>query len=325
MARSSNWENRGPEFKAGKNADQTERGAIHFGACNVEAGIADERTADAMDDFEIVDPEGVESWADADSKFDTATGAIGDEIRRRENILGNSYPFRLNGNRLVYSQSSTLAYEFCLAVSTAPSLSKGDHRRLQPAFERMARDVVICFLGPGAEGYRTGWPRDRFENRPTKFRAVVNRLHELTDEWVWAPAPGRPQDPSHIHVKDEGLDFVVWKRIPDGRKGHLFLLGQCACGDDWTEKFYDIDVQSLTESWIRPLSVAQPLRVFATPYHIPNYAYFADVNTKAGLTLDRARIVLLAENEVNRAAILKAVMDPLPDLIKLVIPGFEVV
>jgi hypothetical protein len=325
MTRSSDWENRGPEFRAGVNADQAEIGAIRFGSCNVEAGIADERTADAMDDFEIIDPEGVESWADADSRFDTATSEIGDEIRRREEMLGGSYPFRLEGNTLAYCQSNTLAYEFCLAVSQSPSLSEGSYKRFPPAFERLARDVVMCFLGPGAEGYRTGWPRDSFEDRPAKFRAVVNRLHELTDEWIWSPAPGRPQDPSHIDIKDGGLDFVVWKRIPDGRKGHLFLLGQCACGHDWTEKFYDIDVQLLTESWVRPLSVAQPLRVFTTPHHIPNRTQFADVNNAAGLTMDRARIVLLAEDEANQAAILKAVKDPLPGLISLVIPGFAVV
>ncbi len=227
MVRSSDWENRGPEFRAGVNADQAEVSAIRFGSSNVEAGIADERTADAMDDFELVDPEGVESWADADSKYDTAAGAVGDEIRRREQMLGASYPFRLERNRLIYSSSTTLAYEFCLATSQSPSLSAGEFKRLPPAFERLARDVVKCFLGPDAEGYRTGWPRDDLEDRPVKFKAVVERLHELTGEWVWAPGPDRPPDPSHIDVKDEGLDFVVWKKIPDGRPGHLVLLGQC--------------------------------------------------------------------------------------------------
>ena len=129
--------------------------------------------------------------------------------------------------------------------------------------------------------------------------------------------------PAHIDVKDAGLDFVVWKAMPDGRKGHLFLLGQCACGDDWEEKLHDIDVDALTQSWIRPLSVAAPVRVFATPHHIPNETHFADVNQRGGLTLDRARIVLIAETLDHRDFIKQTTKDPFAELVRLVIPGFQ--
>ena len=175
-----------------------------------------------------------------------AAGTVAEEFIRRERLMGDAYPFSLGGNTLTYRQSKSLVYEFCLAVCMSPSLSKKPFTTiLPPAFERLSRDVLKCFLGPGSNGYRTGWPSDGFGDRPIRFKAVVEELHRLTGEWVWSPAPGRSNDPSHTAVKDEGLDVVVWKKIGDDRKGHMFLLGQCACGQDWTEKFNQVNVRAL--------------------------------------------------------------------------------
>ena|GEM_PF-790399 len=324
MVSCTDWETRKPHHRASGGADQVEFSAISHGSSNLEAGLKDDRIADALDDLEVVDPLDVPDWAEADSQYDTATGSIGDEIQRRLGILGSSYPFQVRGNTIAYKQSRTLAYEFCLAVSQSPSLSQGEFKRLPQAFERLSRDVIRCYIGRGSEGYRTGWPKDKFEPRPTRFRDVVNELHKRTGEWHWCPGPRLPPNPGHQHLKDAGIDFVVWKPMPDGRKGQLFLLGQCACGDDWTEKFYDIDLNKLKENWIRPLSAATPLRVFATPRHLPNDTEFAEINASAGLTIDRARIAVLAEHRDNRRFVTEQMKDPYAELIKLVIPDFEV-
>ncbi|HUT34253.1 MAG TPA: hypothetical protein VNE39_12280 [Planctomycetota bacterium] len=323
MARRRNWEQRGPDDRIAVNADQAEFAAISYGSCNLEAGMADERIADAMDSYEVADPREVPGWARYDATFDTATSDIGQEVVRRAELLDQSYPFCLVGNRIEYRPSRTLAYEFCLAVSQAPGLSEGILKRLPAAFERLVRDVAICYLGRGSLGYRTGWPPDGLEPRPGRFREVVQHLHELTGEWNWDPQADLPRDPAPRHVKDEGLDFVVWRPMPDRRVGQLFMLGQCACGDDWMKKFRQLDIDSLSR-WIRPLSRATPVRVFATPRHIPNEPYFGDVNQAAGLTLDRARIALLAEMADNRDFIVEQAKESYEDLIRLVIHDFEV-
>jgi hypothetical protein len=323
MDKFHDWGKRHLQFTAAKNADQAELEAIRYGSCNLEAGINDDRTAGAMDDYDVPDPKGVAAWAETDAQYDTATGAISEEVIRRASILGNKYPFELDGNKIVYEQSLSLAYEFCLAVSEAPSLSAGELKRLPIAFERLARDIVKCYLGPGAAAYRTGWPRDSLEPRPLRFKALVKKLNLLTGEWHWQPSLGLPDDPSSTLVRDRGLDFVVWRPMPDGRKGQLFLLGQCACGKDWTDKYHDVDLTKLGD-WVRPLSVAPPLRVFTVPFHIPNDADFWEVNERAGLTFDRTRIVLLAEKDENRDSVAHGAKDPFSELIRLVIPGFEV-
>ena len=320
---SAGWQGRRTDQRAGENADQVEFSAVVYGATNLESGILDDRIADALDDYDVADPAGVEEWAREDAKFDSATSDIGKEIARRSEVVGECYPFKAFGNRLEYTPSSTYAYEFCLAVSQSPSLSTGDFSRLPPAFERLARDVLSCFLGPEAEGMRTGWPSDRIEPHPSRFKAIVEELRARTRariDWSWHPRPGLPNDPPPQHVKDGGIDFVVWKLMPDGRDGHLFLLGQCACGDDWESKFYDLTEEKLSR-WLNPISTAPFLRVFTTPHHIPNDAYFADVNINAGLTLDRARIARLAESKMFRDRFVPQMKDSYKDLADLVIRG----
>lgn len=312
------WLRRKSDQRAAANADQTEFHAICYGTSNFESGVFDERIAGAMDEFDVPDPIGVEDWAEEDTRYDTAADSIGNEIQRRRNCLGEFYPFRLNGNTIEYLGSYTLVYEFCLAISQAPTVSLGEFAQLPPAFERLARDVAVELLGPGAAGYRTGWPPSG--DRPQRFRDVVNRLNELTGEWHWLPVPGKPNDPSHIHVKDEGLDFVAWKRIQDGRAGAIFLLGQCACGDDWPQKGGDVDIGRLMD-WVRPISATAPLRVFTTPYHIANDEFFSSFNGRAGLTLDRSRITLIAEGEDARDVINEHHAQQICELTTLVLNG----
>jgi hypothetical protein len=211
-------------------------------------------------------------------------------------------------------------YEFCLAITQSPSITSGKFKELPRAFECLARDVLVSFLGDGAEGLRTGWPPS-IDLRPTRFKAVVKHLHQRVNaptDWTWRPYPSLPNDPSPTDVKDQGIDFVVWKSMLDGRDGHLFLLGQCACGDDWDQKFYDITAESLSQ-WINPISTASFLRVFTTPHHIPNDAYFSEVNVNAGLTLDRARLTRLAESPMFRKHFGPKMKDLLKDLAGLVI------
>src|SRR6266536_512203 len=144
------WENRKLDDRIAKDADQAESVAVRYGNCNLESGTYDDRIADALDDYDVPDPLGVPRWASEDIKFDSAVSEIAIEVQRREKLLGALYPFGLQGNELVYTRSQTLVYEFCLAVSLAPSLKEGEFVRLPRAFEFLVRDALLCFLGNGS-------------------------------------------------------------------------------------------------------------------------------------------------------------------------------
>jgi len=292
------WELRGQEQRIATNADQTEMLAMKMGACPIDEGIRDETTAAALDDFGSQDQSTTTPWSATDNQADDAVGGIANEIVRRKDLMGPDYPFSVSGNELTYVGSKTKVYELCLAIANAPSVNVKPYNALPPLFERITRDIVKNFAGDGSVGIRTGWPKDSELNRTTYFKSVVDIIHKQTNEWEWSPKKGYPKNPPSKHVKDMGIDFVVWKKMPDNRKGMLFLLGQCACGNDWDEKYNDINFERLS-LWFRDLSVACPSRIFAIPFHIPNTELFEEVNKLAGLTLDRARIAMLAESASN--------------------------
>ena len=123
-------ERKSADARAAENADQSEWAAIRHGSSTLTSGLYDDLLADSLDDYEVVDPIGVEGWADADSRIDSAASANGEEIRRRIALMGDSYPFALEQNVLRYKVTGSSIYEFCLAVSLSPNLTKGGYKNL---------------------------------------------------------------------------------------------------------------------------------------------------------------------------------------------------
>ncbi len=285
---------RNADFKAGLDADEAEFRAVIMGTASLEEGARDERwTGEIEEDL----PGTRAAWIEREDALEQLGGDIAAEIERRTLIMGESYPFVWKDAHLTHRPSVSKVYEFCLAITMAPSLSQGVLKGLSIAFERLARDVLRLHTGPTSRGVRTGWPRQPADQLPTRAQAVFKRLEELTGEWLWQPRQTRPEDPSSTFEKDQGLDVVVWRELPDKRIGQLFLLAQCACGTtDWEGKWHDLDLDTL-RIWLNPTTFTPPVRCFCVPFHIGNTAKLEDVSRRAGLTLDRARIALLAESD----------------------------
>jgi hypothetical protein len=276
--------------RSGDDADQAEFAAIIRTSAVVDAAIYDDRIAGALDDFE---PQGIEAdadWHQQDLRIDLAVGRVQEEIERRVSILGDAYPFELRGNEIRYRPSFTGVYEFCLATSCAPNITAGAFVKLPRVFERVTTLIVQRYLGDHTESLHTGWPRDRRVG--TTFRAVMNKLNEMSGEWVWSTHPDLPDEPPNN--KDEGLDFVVWKKSLDKRVGQLFIVGQCACGDDWEQKLNDLNLARLGK-WFHPLAYVLPVRAFATPHFLSD-GNLINAQREAGIVYDRPRLVLMAEN-----------------------------
>jgi len=70
-------------------------------------------------------------------------------------------------------------------------------------------------------------------------------------------------------------------------------LGQCACGDDWKDKFGDINLDRIRK-WFNPLSYVEPVKLFATPHHLSD-GFITEGSRQAGIIFDRARLCLMAD------------------------------
>ena len=271
-------------------ADQVELNALRNGRAAIASGADDEHLAGVLDDaaVEAAPSGGGERWQRRDLARDDAAGPIREELNRRASGLQSAYPFEVEDGALVHDRERrSPIYEFLLAASF--SAHAGGRAQLPRLFERVATRLIGSYFGKNAKSRHFGWPRD--DN--TSFEDAAKALHGHTGEWHWGPEEGL--DPTD--VKDEGCDFVIWLGASDGRKcGQLFVLGQCACGNNWQDKWPDLKVEKLRR-WFNPLSLVDPVRSFATPRQVDD-DLLREASREAGLVFDRSRLVLAAADDV---------------------------
>ena len=291
-------------------ADRAEFYALRDGVTEIDSGVYAEQVAGTLEDLDdnIHDSEG---WQRDDLRYDTAVGRTCEEIERRVQILGDAYPFKLTEGTLSHSNDASSIYEFFLVICNS-KLASGVHVKLPRLFERIAAKLVADYFGEHARDIHTGWPRDAETGK--SFKEAMQHVSELTGEWKW-----RPEDelPGEQHQGDGGCDFVIWLRTPDRRRiGQLFVLGQCACGNDWKNKYHDLNIRRL-QKWFNPLAVVDPVRSFATPHHVTDDV-LREASREAGLFFDRARLTMAAF-QASDAVIGDEMKKGMKDLIALVL------
>jgi hypothetical protein len=268
------------------NADQAEVAAIRAGGATIEEGIYDDLVAGAMDDFEDEAAPDREEWHQRDLAIDTGAGGAQLFVEQRAALLGDIYPFAVDENRLVHKRQPLGWYEFMLAASVQRDLSSAPFNRIPQIFERASSILSEGLLGRGAQSLHVGAPRDAGLGT---FKQAFAELNRLTGEWGWRPMEGLPD--AGPRNGDEGLDFVTWRAAGGDRPGHLFLLGQCACGDNWIDKLTELTLDKIG-SWTGDGWAVPPTRLFATT-HVLADGHFVRSQKEAGLMLDRIRLRLL--------------------------------
>ena len=272
-----------------KDADQVEWQAYSQGLSSLNHGLYDNRISRELEDFTTNGE--IDGWSEEDVAMDSGVGKTHEELQKRIDFLGNSYPFSIENNTLIYSESKSYVYEFFLNICFAENLTTGKNVNYPRTFERITSDIVATHFGSNVRVLHVGAPRD--VEVGTTFSAAMNRLHEETGEWVWKPDDNLSEE---VQRGDQGVDFVVWKEFDgDLRLANLFILGQCACGNDFLEKYHDIDLE-LLRSWFGPMTYVTPVKSFLTP-RIISTGHLHRASRAAGLVYDRLRLSKIAEIE----------------------------
>ena len=205
------------------------------------------------------------------------------QFHHRFHAVGARYPiervglgFRARGPWQNY-----LCYSFLLFVSLNQSYGELNFRTgaREPAilFEVLTARALELLLG--AEAIRIGAPR--IAPVPAGFPAALAYLAEAIGE------PVRGDGGLERHGSgDDGLDIWLTKRFHDERTSSLFVVAQCAIGEDWGVKRSELDLAL----WYRHIDwFTQPLKAFAVPFQI-NQDSWRETATRGGLILDRPRI-----------------------------------
>lgn len=291
----SAYASRTQEPKIAGDVDQIELAAVRGHSAVVDEATRDEIVSGELDDDAELRAEdlGTESWQQRDLAQEEIVGSAADEIRARLVELGPAYPFEFTGKRLIHRPSRSGFYEFCLAASTAPSITADPYTAFPRYFERAVAGLIRYYFGRDKRALHVGWPR-----RPsTSFKVAMSPLARQRFEWVWGPEDGMDDDPPHTVTKDESVDFVVTIDLLDSRPGNLYVLGQCACGNDWDTKLGEPDAKRIAK-WFRPAWIIDPLRAFTTPFVLGDQTIRETSRKSQAIVFDRIRLVLVAENMI---------------------------
>jgi hypothetical protein len=177
------------------------------------------------------------------------------EIRVRKEVLGATYPFRLSesGTQLEWVPApnvGSVVYLFCLLASHLRSggfLSQ--EASLDIALKKVPELFQACatWCAAGYEvgpSYSVGWPRLDKSGFLQKLGEVYGHLGDGVPH---AEIPnGAPEA-----VKDDGIDVIAWRTMPDARAPATYLLAQVASGNNWREKSVITAIRVFHATWFR--------------------------------------------------------------------------
>ena len=296
-------------------ADEVEFIALRNVSAVIDDAARDEIVSGELDDESEINAASESdrhAWQEQDLAQEALVGSAVEEIENRINLLGSAYPFELTGNKLTYRASTTGFYEFCLATVSAPTITTKPYVRFPRMFERVVAGLVRTYFGPKASALHTGWPR----LPKSRFKKAMSPLSRYKNEWVWRPEDDLDADPSYVVVKDESVDFVVTTDLLDNRPGNLYVLGQCACGNDWDSKLGEPELAQISK-WFGPAWLIPPVRAFTTPFVIGEETIRETSRKSRALVFDRVRLALIAETMI-RAQIRKPIRRRLEIITSLV-------
>ncbi len=276
-----------------EDADQTELEALLNFSAPIDAGITDDKHASALDSLDLI---GIDSadWATKDAELDNLSSDLSTEINYRSNLLNEDYPFIINGSNVkLRLENTNLFYIFCLVISRSKlKAKKGEtahNQKMARLFERITLRLIQKSLGEYAYSHHFGFPRDD----GIGVIEAMNQLNPQLDlEYEFKVNVLDYNTKDLALQKDLGVDQIIWVKRPDLRKhSHLFLLGQCACGQDYDQKYNDIDLNKL-DGYFRPFTYVSPVKMMSIPFILSD-AEMRRVSNRAGWLFDRISLSAL--------------------------------
>ena len=226
------------------------------------------------------------------ANVESACAEVLGEIRRRAQAAMAAYPFRLEGTDLILSGKARdyAPYLFCLCLSWFGwNNRKGQRVFPRRMFEDLAKYAAEAFIGGRA--LRFGAPRTEL---PREFKKALLYLCTAIGE-------GKVREIDEaIHAQDDALDLIAWKDFPDRAEGKLFLVGQCASGDNWESKKRDLDAEGFFDEWFtdRPPSLRSMRIGLFIPHRVPA-SKWSYLTKRAGIIFDRCRIAYWSHSNPN--------------------------
>lgn len=214
------------------------------------------------------------------------------EIERRNAHFGSHYPYVVVDRGVLFAdghQSDLYSTLLLLSLKGTSVRANREFARSDQLFDAISREAFRREQGVNARAIDFGWPARG--GRPEKFDAAV----------VWAAgvmgiSPRGVTIPDHL--KDGGVDTIVWRPFPDLRTGFQITLVQNTVQWSFRKKPYDVRPGNWHLWW--DIGTV-PAVGFAIPFSMPAGDIWWDVVTEAAaVVMDRGRLLVSLEGSDPR-------------------------
>ena len=298
---------------------------LELSAFFAETGVATaSEIKNAIDIGAPEDPNGEEADGLTDERIEEVVSATVELIATREEMLGATYPYKLDESGSVLEcvcsgdSLGQTAYVLCLVLSNLQPMSPilgdcvypGDAEtsKLRQYFQYFATAALAAEIRGNSWSF--GFPRPDHSSFLVKLKEI---WQVVRDGYVEAQvgAPTRP--------KDDQVDVFAARPHPDQLPGFLLAAAQVATGQNWTEKSLRGHLSAFKSRWFGKQPVTDFIPYMITPFAQPDKEFIDGVRTM-GNVLHRLRVPRRVEEakQLLRAGITIEASDRLDEAVQWV-------
>jgi hypothetical protein len=155
-------------------------------------------------------------------------------IEERSNLFSSDYPFEFSTNKIIIKSNLTDKQELYLflLISSNLDLFNKVKSELTSDFETISYYALKNYLPSHATVKQFGKKSDYSGNAIKKIKDLAIDLKVEVREHEIANISER-------NNQERGLDVIGWIPFSDNCPNLITILGQCACGKDWSSKHHD--------------------------------------------------------------------------------------
>ena len=260
-----------------------------------------------------------------EQRIKTAILGVVDYMKSRNSIVSNYYPFDIDNN---YSISlieeltnKNKVYIILLVSSLIRVITRegGFAYRITHRFEKLCEHPFNLLIPQQAtkEFFGAGGLTNEIGEQTSKLLySKVNALSKnlrlnLNSEFTTTSA-------GINNVGDGGLDWVAWVSFADNLNMLPMYFAQCACGNDWEDKLFDVNINKW-RNFIQFKNDFQLFHFIPKSFRELNNKWFNPTHLHSAAIIDRFRIIELLEKSEKENDVVALYEDLLTELKTLVI------
>ena len=255
-----------------------------------------------------------------EQRIKTAIIGVVDYMKCRKTIVNDYYPFQVdNRYSITFIEELTnknKIYIILLISSLIRVINRegGFAYRITHKFENLCEHPFGLLIPPTAtkEFFGAGGPTDENGEQTSyllydKVLALSQNLRlNLNTEFT-------PTTAGKNNVGDGGLDWVAWVSFADNLHMLPMYFAQCACGNDWEDKLFDVNINKW-RNFIQFKNDFQLFHFIPKSFRELSNNWMNPTHLHSAAIIDRFRIIELLEKSMNESDVVAMYEDLLSEL-----------